>query len=75
MRVEGRWHRFKDSVLRPMIDVAVQTPHGTWQSVTLLLDAGADRTVFDVPMIQSLNDSILPTASSPLANPSYQTLR
>jgi len=46
MRVEGRWHPFDDGLVRPVIDAAVQTPAGTWQSITLLLDAGADRTVF-----------------------------
>ena len=64
MRVDGRWHRFRDGVLRPVIDAAVQTPQGTWQRVTLLLDAGADRTVFDASFHALL---------SPLAAPSTET--
>jgi len=65
MRVEGRWHRFKDGVLRPVIDAAVQTPTGTWQSVTLLLDAGADRTVFDASFFSLLSPFALPNAQTP----------
>ena len=65
MRVEGRWHRFKDGVLRPVIDAAVQTPSRTWQSVTLLLDAGADRTVFDASFLSLLSPLALPVAQTP----------
>ena len=47
MRVEGSWRFFDDGVVRPVIDAAVATPAGDWQRVMFLLDAGADRTVFD----------------------------
>jgi len=65
MRVDGRWHRFRDDVLRPVIDAAVQIPSGEWQSVTLLLDAGADRTVFDVSLLPVLSPLILPADQTP----------
>jgi hypothetical protein len=65
MRVEGRRHRFQDGVLRPVVDAAVQTPNGTWQSVTVLLDAGADRTVFDVSFLSLLSPLVIPVAQTP----------
>ncbi len=60
MRVDGRWHRFQDGALRPVIDAAVLSPSGVWQNITMLLDCGADRTVFDA----SLRPLLSPLASS-----------
>lgn len=51
MRVDGRWHRFQDGTLRPVIDAAVLSPSGGWQNITMLLDCGADRTVFDASLL------------------------
>lgn len=65
MRVDGRWHRFRDDVLRPVVDAAVQMPVGTWQRVTFLLDAGADRTVFDASFLPLLSPLVLPAAQTP----------
>ena len=65
MRIEGRWHLFKDGVLRPVIDATVQTPTGTWQAVMFLLDAGADRTVFDASLLSVLAPLALPAAQTP----------
>jgi len=50
MRVDGRWHRFQDGTLQPVIDAAVLSPSGVWQNITMLLDCGADRTVFDASL-------------------------
>ncbi len=60
MRVDGRWHRFQDDALRPVIDAAVLSPTGVWQNITMLLDCGADRTVFDASLLSLLS----PLASS-----------
>ena len=60
MRVDGRWHRFQDGALRPVIDAAVLSPAGVWQNITMLLDCGADRTVFDASLLSLLS----PLASS-----------
>jgi hypothetical protein len=60
MRVDGRWHRFQDDALRPVIDAAVFSPSGVWQNITMLLDCGADRTVFDASLLSLLT----PLASS-----------
>jgi hypothetical protein len=65
MRVEGRWHLFKDGVVRPVIDAEVQTPAGTVEAVVLLLDAGADRTVFDASFLPLLAPFALPAVQSP----------
>jgi len=65
MRVAGRWHLFKDGVLRPVIEAAVRTPEGAWQLVILLLDAGADRTVFDASLLALLQPLALPAAQAP----------
>jgi hypothetical protein len=51
MRVDGRWHLFQDGALRPVIDAAVFSPSGVWQNITMLLDCGADRTVFDASLL------------------------
>jgi hypothetical protein len=60
MRVDGRWHRFQDGPLRPVIDAAVLSPSGVWQNITMLLDCGADRTVFDASLLSLFS----PLASS-----------
>jgi hypothetical protein len=65
MRIDGRWHRFRDDVLRPVIDAAVQIPAGLRQRVTLLLDAGADRTVFEASFLSLLSPLVLPAVQTP----------
>lgn len=65
MRIEGRWHLFKDGVLRPVVDAALQTSAGTWQVLMFLLDAGADRTVFDASFLPLLSPLALPAAQTP----------
>ena len=65
MRIDGRWHLFRDGVLRPVVDAAVQTPSGSWQAVMFLLDAGADRTVFDQTFLSLLAALALPADDTP----------
>jgi hypothetical protein len=65
MRVDGRRHLFKDGVIRPVIDGVVQTPVGSWEPVLFLLDAGADRTVFDASFLTLLSPLGLPAAQAP----------
>lgn len=65
MRVDGRWHRFRDDVLRPVIDAAVRMPSGDRQSVTFLLDAGANRTVFEASFLPLLSPLALPAGQAP----------
>ncbi|MEK6407817.1 MAG: hypothetical protein AABN34_12710 [Acidobacteriota bacterium] len=65
MRVEGRWHLFDDGILRPVVDTFVQTPEGTWQAAMLLLDAGADRTVFEARLLTVLQKLAVPADEAP----------
>ena len=65
MRVEGRWHLFDDGILRPVVDSFVQTAEGTWQVAMLLLDAGADRTVFEARLLTVLQTLAVPGDEAP----------
>lgn len=65
MRVEGRWHLFRDGALRPVIDAVVQTPDGDWQPVLFLLGSGADRTVFNADFLSLLELMALPESETP----------
>ena len=65
MRIDGRWHLFRDGILRPVVDAAVKTPSGAWRPVTFLLDAGADRTVFDSGFLSLLLSLALPGDETP----------
>ena len=65
MRIDGRWHLFRDGALRPVVDAAVQAPSGTFHTVMLLLDAGADRTVFDHTFLSMLSPLALPAEETP----------
>jgi hypothetical protein len=65
MRIEGRWHLFRDGVLRPVVDAAVQTPDGGWEIVRFLLDSGADRTVLDYSFLSLLRPFVLSSADVP----------
>jgi hypothetical protein len=65
MRVEGRWQEFPDGVARPVIEAKVQGANGKWLDVTFLLDAGADRTVFDAASLAALAPLALPADQTP----------
>jgi hypothetical protein len=65
MRVDGRWHLFRDGIVRPVVDAAVQNASGGWTTVMLLLDSGADRTVFDASLLPVLAPLALPAEQSP----------
>ncbi len=47
MRVNGEWLECNDGVLKPSIPGFVRAPDGKMIEVIFLLDAGADRTVFN----------------------------
>lgn len=47
MRVNGEWLECDDGVIRPSVPGFVRAPDGKMIEVTFLLDAGADRTVFN----------------------------
>jgi hypothetical protein len=65
MRVEGRWHRFQDTIIRPIIEAKVQTSSGNWEEVAFLLDSGADRTVLEARFLPLLDTLAVPEEDSP----------
>lgn len=65
MLVEGYWHQFDDGVIRPVVDATVQTADGDELDVTFLLDADADRTVFDTTFLSAFAPMALPVDQAP----------
>jgi hypothetical protein len=65
MRVEGEWLLCEDGVMRPTVPAVVRAADGAWVEISLLLDAGADRTVFSARFLHRLeslkNEEITPT--------------
>lgn len=60
MRVEGYWQEFSDGITRPVVEAKVEVADGEWRKVIFLLDAGADRTVFDASFLTELAPRALP---------------
>ena len=54
MRFDGRWLHCDDAVVRPILFAEILTEVGTWHSLELLVDTGADRTVLSANVWQSL---------------------
>jgi len=46
MRIDGEWYECDDGVVRPVIRAEVLSAAGFWEPAFLLVDTGADRTVF-----------------------------
>lgn len=65
MLVRGRWHTFDDGIIRLVVEGSVRTPLGDWEPVRLLLDAGADRTVFNSAFLPLLSPLALPEEQAP----------
>jgi hypothetical protein len=66
MRVDGRWRLFRDGILRPVVDGAVQTPGGAWRRTDFLVDSGADRTVFSARFLPVLRPLAVPATAGPV---------
>jgi hypothetical protein len=54
MRVNGRWLRCDDGVVRPTLQAFVLTADEAWVELTFLLDGGADKTVFSARFLNQL---------------------
>ena len=65
MLVRGAWFLFPDGISRPVTEAGIQTASGIWQTVTFLLDAGADRTVLEARFLPLLSALALPLEESP----------
>jgi hypothetical protein len=46
MRFDGEWLECDDGIVRPVMRVEILAGDGAWRSAELLVDSGADRTVF-----------------------------
>lgn len=44
MRFDGLWERCEDGIVRPLLSAEVLSESGSWHSVAMLIDTGADRT-------------------------------
>jgi hypothetical protein len=54
MRIDGAWFPGEDKTIRPIVPGLVRQPDGEWLEVSVLLDAGADRTVFSAAFLAVL---------------------
>jgi len=54
MLISGVWHMCDDGIIRPVIHAEIQASDGAWVKAPLLLDTGADRTVFSTDILQAL---------------------
>jgi len=64
MRVNGAWLPGEDGEMRPIVPGLVRLTNNRWLEISLLLDAGADRTVLSARFLKQLED--LQTTSSPI---------
>jgi hypothetical protein len=54
MLISGTWHVCDDGIIRPVIRAEIQAHDGSWVKAPLLLDTGADRTVFSTDILTAL---------------------
>jgi hypothetical protein len=54
MLIPGLWKLCDDGVVRPVIESTVLAADGSWLPVELLVDVGADRTVFTAGVLATL---------------------
>ena len=54
MLISGVWHVCDDGIICPVIHAEIQASDGAWVKAPLLLDTGADRTVFSTDVLQAL---------------------
>src|SRR5207253_1125946 len=62
MLIRGHWTQCDDGIVRPVIASEVLAADGSWLPVELLVDVGADRTVFSSGVLATLG---LPQNPSP----------
>src|ERR1017187_6496860 len=51
MVISGAWRLCDDGILRPILSAKVRTATGAWVPIDLLVDVGADRTVFSAGVL------------------------
>jgi hypothetical protein len=55
MLISGTWHMCDDGIIRPVIHAEIQAADRSWVKAPLLVDTGADRTVFSVDILRALH--------------------
>ena len=55
MRFDGEWLECDDGIVRPIVRVALAASDSSWCAAELLVDTGADRTVFSANVLAALN--------------------
>jgi predicted aspartyl protease len=55
MRIDGEWLQCEDAVVRPVLRAEIRVADGPWRAIELLVDTGADRTVFSANVLAALN--------------------
>lgn len=54
MRFDGTWLKCDDGVVRPLLAAEMLAEDGTWRSLLMLIDTGADRTVLSADVWDAL---------------------
>src|SRR5471032_1142421 len=54
MLISGRWAVSEDDIVRPVVLADILAADGAWLTTELLVDVGADRTVFTAPTLATL---------------------
>ena len=54
MLISGTWHMCDDGIIRPVIHAEIEARDGSWIKAPLLVDTGADRTVFSADILPPL---------------------
>ena len=54
MLISGLWYLCDDGMVRPVIRGEILTSEGSWVNVPMLVDTGADRTVFSAEILNAL---------------------
>ena len=54
MRIDGEWYECDDGFIRPLIRGKVLSASGLWEPALLLVDTGADGTVFSAAILDVL---------------------
>src|SRR5437016_3182728 len=68
MQIIGEWHLFDDGVERPAVRTRLQRASAEPIEVPMLLDTGADRTVFSATLLPELGPmTTVPSADQTLA--------
>lgn len=62
MHIAGRWVHGDDNIIRPVIKCAVLAADGSWAPTEILVDTGADRTVFMASFLTALALPYLPAS-------------